>query len=82
MPAGDHAFLFDIPLPCKIPETVTGPMHQYHTYRVEVIIERRLKSDFVVSQPIRIYQISDFNASYLRPYCPLVRLLYPSMIVD
>lgn len=72
MPPGDHAFLFDIPLPCKILETVTGPKHQYHTYRVEVVIERRLKNDLVISQPVRIYQISDFNTSYLRPYCPLV----------
>lgn len=74
MPPGDHAFLFDIPLPCKILETVTGPKHQYHTYRVEIVIERRLKNDLVISQPVRIYQISDFNTSYLRPYCPLVCL--------
>ncbi|CAG8926298.1 unnamed protein product [Penicillium salamii] len=71
MPPGDHSFLFDIPLPCKLLETVTGPKHQFHTYRVDVILERRLKSDLVVSQPIRIYHISDFNSSYLRPYCPL-----------
>ncbi|EKV21748.1 hypothetical protein PDIP_03390 [Penicillium digitatum Pd1] len=71
MPAGDHAFLFDIPLPSKILDTATGVNHQYHTYRVEAIIERRLKSDFVVSQPVRIYQVSDLETSYLRPYCPL-----------
>ncbi|KAF7520232.1 hypothetical protein PCG10_009286 [Penicillium crustosum] len=52
MPAGDHAFLFDIPLP-------------------KAIIERRLKSDFVVSKPVRIYQVSDLETSYLRPHCPL-----------
>ncbi|CAI7665232.1 unnamed protein product [Penicillium viridicatum] len=71
MPAGDHAFLFDIPLPSKVLDTATGPNHQYHTYRVEAIIERRLKSDFVVSQPVRIYQVSDLETSYLRPHCPL-----------
>jgi hypothetical protein len=72
MPAGDHAFLFNIPLPSKIFETITGPNHQYHAYRVHAIVERRLKSDFVVSQPIRIYQVSDLETSYLRPHCPLV----------
>lgn len=72
MPAGDHAFLFDIPLPSKVFDTATGANHQYHTYRVEAIIERRLKSDFVVSQPVRIYQVSDLETSYLRPHCPLV----------
>ncbi|KAJ5338003.1 hypothetical protein N7452_004731 [Penicillium brevicompactum] len=71
MPPGDHAFLFDIPLPCKLLETVTGPKHQYHTYRVDVVIERRLKSDLVISHPVRIYQISDFNTSYMRPSSPL-----------
>lgn len=76
MPAGDHAFLFDIPLPSKILDTATGVNHQYHTYRVEAIIERRLKSDFVVSQPVRIYQVSDLETSYLRPYCPLVSTLH------
>ncbi|KAJ5124857.1 uncharacterized protein N7515_008682 [Penicillium bovifimosum] len=72
MPAGDHAFLFDIPLPSKILGTITGPNHQYHTYRVDAIVERRLKPDLVVSQPIRIYQVSDLETSYLRPHCPLV----------
>ncbi|CAI7590874.1 unnamed protein product [Penicillium glandicola] len=67
MPAGDHAFLFDI----LLPNTVTGANNQYHTYRVEVVIKRRLKSDFVVSQPVRIYQVSDLETSYLRPHCPL-----------
>ncbi|KAJ5817245.1 hypothetical protein N7447_009478 [Penicillium robsamsonii] len=71
MPAGDHAFLFDFPLPSKILDTVTGANNQYHTYRVELVIERRLKSDFVVSQPVRIYQVFDFETSYLRPHCPL-----------
>lgn len=72
MPAGDHAFLFDIPLPSKVFDTVTSANHQYHTYCVEAIIERRFKSDFVVSQPVRIYQVSDLVTSYLRPHCPLV----------
>ncbi|KAJ5966894.1 hypothetical protein N7501_003142 [Penicillium viridicatum] len=71
MPAGDHAFLFDIPLPSKVFDTATGANHQYHTYRVEAIIERRLKRDFVVSQPVRIYQVSDLETSYLTPHCPL-----------
>ncbi|KAJ5153767.1 uncharacterized protein N7500_009206 [Penicillium coprophilum] len=71
MPAGDHTFLFDFLLPSKILDTVTGANNQYHTYRVDVIIERRLKSDFVVSQPIRIYKVSDLETSYLRPHCPL-----------
>ncbi|KGO78343.1 hypothetical protein PITC_059560 [Penicillium italicum] len=52
MPAGDHEFLFDIPLP-------------------KAIIERRLKSDFVVSQPVRIYHVSNLETTYLRPHCPL-----------
>ncbi|KAJ5209985.1 hypothetical protein N7491_009796 [Penicillium cf. griseofulvum] len=71
MPAGDHAFLFDIPLPSKVFDTVAGANNQYHTYCVEAIIERRFKSDFVVSQPVRIYQVSDLETSYLRPQCPL-----------
>lgn len=72
IPAGEHAFFFDIPIPNKIFETVAGAGHQYHTYRVDAVIERRLKSDFVVSQPVRIYQVSDLATSYLRPHCPLV----------
>ncbi|KAJ5520929.1 hypothetical protein N7463_001382 [Penicillium fimorum] len=71
MPAGDHAFFFNFPLPSKILDTVTGANNQYHTYRVELVIERRLKSDFVVSQPVRIYQVSDFETRYLRPHWPL-----------
>lgn len=71
MLAGEHAFLFDIPLPSKVFDTATGANHQYHTYRVEAIIERRLKSDFVISQPVRIYQVSDLETSYLRPHCPM-----------
>ena len=76
MPAGEHAFLFDIPLPSKVFDTACGAKHQYHTYRVDAIIERRLKSDFVVSQPVRIYQVSDLEISYLRPHCPLVSPLH------
>lgn len=76
MPAGEHAFLFDISLPSKVFDTATGANHQYHTYRVEAIIERRLKSNFVVSQPVRIYQVSDLEISYLRPHCPLVSPLH------
>ncbi|KAJ5555683.1 hypothetical protein N7535_008117 [Penicillium sp. DV-2018c] len=72
MPAGDHAFLFNIPLPSKIFSTITGPNHQYHTYSIDAIAERRLKQDLVVSQPVRIYQVSDLETSYLRPHCPLM----------
>ncbi|KAJ5971382.1 uncharacterized protein N7479_001300 [Penicillium vulpinum] len=71
MPTGDHTFLFDIPLPSKMFDTVTGANNQYHTYRVEAVIERRLKSDFVVSRPLRIYQVSDLETSHLRSPCPL-----------
>ncbi|KAJ5306867.1 hypothetical protein N7508_005882 [Penicillium antarcticum] len=51
--------------------TVTSPHHDYHKYNVEVVIERRLKSDFVVSQPIHIYQLCGLEQSYLRPCSPL-----------
>lgn len=73
MPAGDHEFLFSIPLPPKLFSTVTSASHEYHKYNVEVVIERRLKSDFVVSQPIHIYQLCGLEQSYLRPFSPLVR---------
>ncbi|KAJ6010035.1 hypothetical protein N7499_004562 [Penicillium canescens] len=71
MPAGEHEFLFSIPIPSKMFSTVISSNRQYHKYKVEVVIERRLKSDFVVSQPIHVYQLCGLEQSYLRPYNPL-----------
>ncbi|KAL4797739.1 hypothetical protein BDV19DRAFT_358599 [Aspergillus venezuelensis] len=56
MPAGDYEFLFDFPLTDILFDTLTGPKHNYHTYRVEVVIERSMRRDLIVSEPVRIYK--------------------------
>ncbi|KAL4945696.1 hypothetical protein BDV06DRAFT_219088 [Aspergillus oleicola] len=56
MPAGDYEFLFELPLSDVIFDTIFGPKHEYHTYRVEVVIERWMRRDLVVSEPVRIYR--------------------------
>ncbi|KAL5363177.1 hypothetical protein BJX96DRAFT_186630 [Aspergillus floccosus] len=55
LPAGDYQFPFEISLDGSLFETIVGPRHQYHSYELYGIIERRLSRDIVVSQPVRIY---------------------------
>ncbi|KAJ0413535.1 hypothetical protein BJY00DRAFT_58389 [Aspergillus carlsbadensis] len=56
MPAGNYEFPIEISLKGALLETLTGPGHEYHTYRVEVVVERRMQWDLAVSEPLRIYQ--------------------------
>lgn len=56
LPAGNYAFLFDVPLPTNATETATGPEHKYHTYQVEAILKRCYGKDMVLSQPLRVYK--------------------------
>lgn len=70
--AGNYEFPFNFPLTCRMPDTVTGPEHIYHSYEVQVIIERRFRSDSVVSRPIRIYHLPCLEVEYWMPHTPTV----------
>ena len=74
VPAGYYEFLFDVPLSSNIMETVTGSEHNYHTYQVDAIIERRYWKDIVVSQPLSIYKLPEVETSHLTTDFPLVRI--------
>jgi hypothetical protein len=56
LPAGNYEFPIEISLKDAQLETLTGPGHEYHTYTVEVIVERRIQWDLVASEPLMIYQ--------------------------
>ncbi|KAL5050712.1 hypothetical protein BDW71DRAFT_203435 [Aspergillus fruticulosus] len=56
MSEGDYEFPFEIPLSGILYDTLTGPKHEYHAYRVEVLIGRWMWPNFVVSQPLRIHR--------------------------
>ncbi|KAL4955529.1 hypothetical protein BDW69DRAFT_182463 [Aspergillus filifer] len=56
MPEGNYEFLFEFPLVDILFDTIIGPKHNYHTYRVEAVIERWMRRDLVVSEPVRIYK--------------------------
>ncbi|PLB43401.1 hypothetical protein P170DRAFT_514626 [Aspergillus steynii IBT 23096] len=56
LPAGKYEFPFDVPLDPNMHETIAGPNHEYHSYKVYGIIERRFYRNHVVSEPIRIYR--------------------------
>ncbi|KAL4743941.1 hypothetical protein BDV11DRAFT_165631 [Aspergillus similis] len=53
MPKGEYEFLFEIPLSGALYDTLTGPKHEYHAYRVEVSVDRWMWPNLVVSQPLR-----------------------------
>jgi len=61
---GNHEFPFEIHLGNAATETVTGPDHEYHSYKVQGIINRRFGNRFVVSRPIRVYKLFDLEANY------------------
>ena len=48
--------------------SVSGPGHNYLSYKVQVIIGRRFKPDLIVSRPIRIYNRPASEIDYLCPY--------------
>lgn len=73
VPAGNYEFPFEIPLPKILLETVTGPGHNYRTYRIDVIVERTYWKDTIVSQPLRIYNAPDMEWNGLEDNYPLVR---------
>ncbi|KAL2849378.1 hypothetical protein BJX68DRAFT_267230 [Aspergillus pseudodeflectus] len=56
MPAGNYEFPIEISLKDVHLETLTGPGHEYHTYKVEVVFERRMQWDWVMSEPLGIYR--------------------------
>ncbi|KAL4755824.1 arrestin C-terminal domain-containing protein [Aspergillus foveolatus] len=56
MPKGDYEFLFEIPLPGALYDTLTGPNHEYHAYRVEVSVVRWMWPNLVISQPLRVHR--------------------------
>ncbi|KAI9370029.1 hypothetical protein BJX61DRAFT_549215 [Aspergillus egyptiacus] len=69
LPAGDYEFPFEISLPEILLESLTGPGHAYHTYTVDVVLERWLRQDLVVSRGIRIYRspsLGDIWGKYLK----------------
>ncbi|KAL4876543.1 hypothetical protein BJY04DRAFT_199861 [Aspergillus karnatakaensis] len=59
LPEGDYEFAFAIALPRVALDTLVGPGHEYHSYAVEVVIQRSgfLKRDLVVSENLRIYKL-------------------------
>ncbi|KAI9929307.1 hypothetical protein ASPWEDRAFT_184195 [Aspergillus wentii DTO 134E9] len=61
LPAGKYQFPFEIPVSKYGLETLTGPSHEYHTYQVDGIIERKFSKDAIVSQPVRIYRSFDLE---------------------
>ena len=68
MVAGNYEFQFEIPLTSKMMASVTGPEHNYHSYKVQAIISHRFKRDFILSQPVRIYNRPTLDIDYLWPY--------------
>ncbi|KAL4972001.1 hypothetical protein BDW66DRAFT_163254 [Aspergillus desertorum] len=56
MPAGVYKFLVEIPLSGALYDTLTGPIHEYHAYRVEVLMERWMWPNLVISQPLRVHR--------------------------
>ncbi|KAL6238850.1 hypothetical protein BDW75DRAFT_251989 [Aspergillus navahoensis] len=61
MSEGDYEFLFEIPLSGILYDTLTGPNHEYHAYRVEVLIDRWMWPNLVVSRPLRIHRYPMVN---------------------
>lgn len=72
LPAGDYDFPFEIPLREILLETVTGPGHNYRTYRLDAIVERTYWKDTIVSQPLRIYNAPDTEWNDINSWYPLV----------
>lgn len=72
IPAGKYEFLFDIPIPSDLFETSVGPDHNYHTYQIEAIVERRVWRDIVVSQVLSIYKLPEVELCPLSAESPLV----------
>ncbi|RAK72540.1 uncharacterized protein BO72DRAFT_520786, partial [Aspergillus fijiensis CBS 313.89] len=71
IPAGKYEFLFDIPIPSDLFETSVGPDHNYHTYQIEAIVERRVWRDIVVSQVLSIYKLPEVELCPLSAESPL-----------
>ncbi|KAL4749785.1 hypothetical protein BDW72DRAFT_204451 [Aspergillus terricola var. indicus] len=61
MSKGDYEFLFEIPLSGALYDTLTGPKHEYHAYRVEVSVDRWMWPNLVISQPLRVYRYPNTN---------------------
>ncbi|KAJ5606661.1 hypothetical protein N7510_009442, partial [Penicillium lagena] len=59
--AGNYDFPFEIHLGSAAAETVTGPDHEYHTYKVQAIIERRFSNEFIISRPLRVYKVFELE---------------------
>lgn len=67
LPAGDYEFPFLIPLTSDAAETITGVNHEYHSYKMQVVIERRFGNEFVVSRPIRVYRLFELETDHSWP---------------
>ncbi|KAL2869607.1 uncharacterized protein BJX67DRAFT_392116 [Aspergillus lucknowensis] len=59
--SGEHEFPFEIPLMGTVCETLTGPGHEYHSYRLEIIIQRPLRRAIILGKPVRIYRVPQPN---------------------
>ncbi|BCS27290.1 uncharacterized protein APUU_60338A [Aspergillus puulaauensis] len=71
LPPGDYEFPFEIPLREIVLETVTGPGHNYRTYRIDAIVERTYWKDTIVSQPLRIYNAPNTEWNDINSWYPL-----------
>ncbi|KAF9885235.1 hypothetical protein FE257_000595 [Aspergillus nanangensis] len=56
LPAGDYEFPFEILLDGNLLETIVGPEHEYHSYEVYGVVERKWSRDIIVSQPLRLHK--------------------------
>ncbi|KAJ5122591.1 uncharacterized protein N7443_002694 [Penicillium atrosanguineum] len=70
LPTGNYEFPFKICIGSSATETITGINHEYHSYKVQGVIERRFGKDFVVSQPIRVYKYLGLETNHPWPSFP------------
>ncbi|KAJ5184183.1 hypothetical protein N7492_001799 [Penicillium capsulatum] len=72
VPAGVYEFPFTFPVPDCLLETITGAEHEYHSYQLQGVVERRVKRVVIVSQQIRIYRSPSFGSLDAFPWFPVI----------
>ncbi|KAL5332551.1 hypothetical protein BJX70DRAFT_404483 [Aspergillus crustosus] len=66
LPKGHYEFALEIPLSNVRCETLVGPQHEYHSYRVEVLIQLPgfLARDIIVLEVVKIYRTPNVLLSH------------------
>jgi hypothetical protein len=80
LPAGEYDFPFRILLASDTAETITGVNHEYHSYKVQGIIERHFGKDFVIARPLRVYRLSELETDHSWPGYSEVRVDFSSRL--